>query len=301
METQVYNHYLESGTDEREEQFLNRAGEVNAITKIRTSKGYSDVFEKVPTPFTIKYACNGMSYYEFDNLTVSSSPFQVVIIPPAKPYTSFLDTKEQSVCLNLFFSDSLIQDLFNPSVFVEDNEPIALQNFLDQKKIMPLTDKMKELLNRIDAVVEKGMAKNEELFGLMSGLLLKTFDKYEQIWEQVLSYSAAKLSTKVEVSKRLYRVKDYIHCHYQDEIDIEQLATIAYMNQYYLIRKFKTFFGITPYQMLLRRRVEVAKARIVTSQEPITSIASETGFNNLPNFYAAFKNRYHTLPGDLRS
>jgi len=301
MKTLVLNNYLQNGTDVREEYFLNQLGRVNAVTKICTAKGYSEVFQEHSTPFTIKYACSGLGYYELDNMTVTSSPTNLVIIPPGKLYSSFVDSEEKSVCLNFFFSESFIRDLFNPSIFIENHQEVGIRDFLDQKKIITVSGNLSTILNQINYTIESENTAQDELLILMSELVLSVFNRYEETWKGVLAYDAVKCSTKVEISKRLYRVIDFIECNFREEIDIEQLANVAFLNQYYLIRKFKSFFGITPYQMVLNKRMQNAKEQIVKTDDPITSIALRVGFNNLPNFYSAFKENFGVKPTAIRS
>ena len=58
---------------------------------------------------------------------------------------------------------------------------------------------------------------------------------------------------------------------------------------YGLLRAFRRVVGMTPYQYVLRTRLQDAAVRIGTSDLPIARIAFESGFGDLSTFNARFR------------
>jgi AraC family transcriptional regulator len=88
---------------------------------------------------------------------------------------------------------------------------------------------------------------------------------------------------------RMQRVCDYMHAHLAEEISLQDLAKVAYLSRFHLIRMFKQTYGTTPYQRLTRLRTQRAQRLLATSDTPITQIALDCGFTNQTHFAAAFR------------
>jgi AraC family transcriptional regulator len=88
---------------------------------------------------------------------------------------------------------------------------------------------------------------------------------------------------------RMQRVCDYMHAHLAEEVSLQDLAKVAYLSRFHLIRMFKQTYGATPYQRLTQLRTQRAQRLLATSDTPITQIALDCGFTNQTHFAAAFR------------
>jgi AraC family transcriptional regulator len=88
---------------------------------------------------------------------------------------------------------------------------------------------------------------------------------------------------------RMQRVCDYMHAHLAEEVSLQDLAQVAYVSRFHLIRMFKQTYGETPYQRLTRLRIQRAQRLLATSDTPIMQIALDCGITNQSNFAAAFR------------
>ncbi len=100
--------------------------------------------------------------------------------------------------------------------------------------------------------------------------------------------SAQNYSTKEEILRRLKIAKSYIFDNYDQAIQLEDIAHTACFSKYHLLRSFREVFGITPYQLLLARRIFFAKRKLENNY-PIEEIAAQCGFNNRRAFTRVFK------------
>ncbi|WP_080832234.1 helix-turn-helix domain-containing protein [Cohnella massiliensis] len=98
----------------------------------------------------------------------------------------------------------------------------------------------------------------------------------------------------------LGRVLDYIHANYAGEIRIDTLAELAAQSRYHFIRSFKAETGSTPYQYVLRLRMEEAKRRLRNSDESVTDIGFGLGFSSASQFYRVFMKAVGVTPEQFR-
>jgi AraC family transcriptional regulator len=79
---------------------------------------------------------------------------------------------------------------------------------------------------------------------------------------------------------QLLQVTDYIHDCLAENIQLSDLANVLGLSQFHFSRLFKQSLGVSPYQYVLRQRVERAKQLLTTTDLPITDIALLCGFSS---------------------
>jgi AraC-like DNA-binding protein len=62
-----------------------------------------------------------------------------------------------------------------------------------------------------------------------------------------------------ELLRHLRRAHDYIDRHYRQSLDLEQIAQVAGISKFHLVRSFEATYGETPIRYLTRRRIERAQ------------------------------------------
>ncbi len=93
-----------------------------------------------------------------------------------------------------------------------------------------------------------------------------------------------------EYKSRINRVFDYIEKNIEKPIDLEELASIANFSKFHFHRIFQGIIGETPYQFILRIRLEKAASLLLLNpKKNISDISTETGFSDLSNFSKNFK------------
>jgi len=92
----------------------------------------------------------------------------------------------------------------------------------------------------------------------------------------------------------------YIQNYYQQEITVEQLAEQSHLSKYYFIKVFKSYTGQTPYDYLLRFRLQQAQRLLMETEKSVEDIGRETGFGESKNFIACFKKKAGVTPLQFR-
>ncbi|MGJ5674484.1 MAG: helix-turn-helix domain-containing protein [Nostochopsis sp.] len=82
---------------------------------------------------------------------------------------------------------------------------------------------------------------------------------------------------------------EYIQAHLAENISLEAIATELGMSQYYFARLFKQSTGYSPYQYLIKCRIERAQKLLMQNQQSIANIALQVGFANQSQFGRHFK------------
>lgn len=82
---------------------------------------------------------------------------------------------------------------------------------------------------------------------------------------------------------------NHINENIHNNIEIDKLVKITRWKKHHFIRTFEKYIGQTPYQYILKRKIEIAKTLLIETDIKIADIAYEVGFNSNSNFSTRFK------------
>lgn len=99
---------------------------------------------------------------------------------------------------------------------------------------------------------------------------------------------------------RLRRVLDRIEAGLADDISLSDLSAAAGSSQFHFSRAFRLATGLSPYRYLIGRRIDRAKALLLTDDSPLESIARSCGFNRPHQFARMFKRAVGVGPKRFR-
>lgn len=104
----------------------------------------------------------------------------------------------------------------------------------------------------------------------------------------------------MNVRECIDKSKDYIQENLTENLTLEELARVANMSKTYYTTIFKKETGISLWEYIVSKRVEMAKAIIKKDDATMLEIATKCGFNNTANFNRAFKKHAGKTPSQYR-
>ena len=88
--------------------------------------------------------------------------------------------------------------------------------------------------------------------------------------------------------------------HLNESVTVEELAARSAMSPRTFARRFLASTGTTPYQWLLRQRIQLAQRLLEMTDLPIDSVAETSGFSTAANLRKHFSRTVHTSPQAYR-
>jgi AraC-like DNA-binding protein len=117
----------------------------------------------------------------------------------------------------------------------------------------------------------------------------------------ILSHFLKTAKPKIEVKDdRIHQVFSFIRKNLGSHIDVDMLADKTYMSKDHFIRVFKKETGITPNAFITKRKLERSELMLVTTSEPVKSIAASLGYEDCAYFNRLFKKHTGITPQQYR-
>ncbi|OJY84803.1 MAG: AraC family transcriptional regulator [Sphingobacteriales bacterium 40-81] len=101
-------------------------------------------------------------------------------------------------------------------------------------------------------------------------------------------------------SPTTYTFKQIIEANLFSQMSVEELAQQTNLSISSFKREFVKLYNDTPANYIKTRKLEKAAELLLVSNERISDIAFNCGFNDLSNFTKSFTEKYHTTPTNYR-
>ncbi len=124
--------------------------------------------------------------------------------------------------------------------------------------------------------------------------------------EIILLLSQTRNATSVQVifsqlfSPTAYTFKQIFEAHLFSQLTIEDLAQQHNLSVSSFKREFAKLYNDTPANYIKAKKLEKAAELLRVSEERISDIAFDCGFNGLANFTKSFSKKYNTTPTNYR-
>jgi AraC-like DNA-binding protein len=103
----------------------------------------------------------------------------------------------------------------------------------------------------------------------------------------------------MDLHDTLSPVLDYIELHLNEELSLDKLQELFYINKFYLIKLFKKYTGSTIYEYIISKRIALAK-RLLSEGRTVTEACLASGFNDYTSFLRMFKKKVGLLPKEYQ-
>ena len=257
------------------------------------------------TSLSIKCAFGGQEIYKGKNFLYAVNDENFLVLNKGTIYNSFIASNPLVESFTIHFADCFLE-LFRQSRVIShetslDNpadkttHDIQFMERLYRKDfaITPLILRVRQLVNLTE---DNNIEIEEKLCEILELLIKNEISTRKEI--QLID--VVKQSTKVEIYSRLYRAKDFIDSCFLEKLSLQDIASIACMNQFYFLRQFKKVFHRTPVQYLQENRLKKARQLLTYSEMSIKEVCWEVGYTDLAAFSKLFKIKSKCSPSNFR-
>ncbi len=93
--------------------------------------------------------------------------------------------------------------------------------------------------------------------------------------------------------------RNYIDKNYDTDLNLDLLSHIRFVSKYHLLRLFKRYYGLTPKQYLIDKRIEKSKEYLKKGTS-VTESCFAVGFESPSSFSTLFKNKTGITPAEFQ-
>lgn len=249
-------------------------------------------------PLTIGFTMEGSVIVATKEKQFALNKNSYLIMNYGKFLTEFkAKTSAFRICFNLGFAEEVLKSLTTKTDYLLENpyeapkQPVWFfeKAHFSDSRIIPL---LKEIRTTVLNQPYDEIWLNEKLHILLERMLFI----HRNILKEIQKLPAIKKSTRLELYRRINLAKDYIDDSITEPMTLEQMAKIASLSKHHFLRLFKQTFKETPYQYLIRRRLERFKSQRLQSNRSITEVCYQSGFEDLRNLERLFQKRFGISP-----
>jgi AraC family transcriptional regulator len=255
---------------------------------------------------SIKRVLGGEERYGVDRRQLVLRPGRFLILNDNQEYSCRIDAAGEVRVQSVFFSTAFVGAVFRDNLYREEallDDPFNFQKrSLEFFQAIHDTDPGLEAAFQglVSALNRQGYVQpmvDERLVFILSHLIRR----HKTEANDTDRVGALKAATRNEIHRRLCIARDHLHSTFMESLDLEELGQVSHLSTPQLIRQFKAVFHTTPYQYLVRLRLQHAAGLLRNSALPVHEITWRCGFENVSAFCRAFRAAYGAAPLKFRS
>lgn len=266
------------------------------------AKGTSKKVEFVEhqAPLSMKTVFKGSEHYQSGYQHYLLEKNQVLIFDNGRKYSHWINSAEEVETFTVFFHPAFVTRLL--ATYVVSPEKNLDQHYPEQmevyffERLYPALPGLSTLLYHLAQLCECFEANK----GLIDEAFINLFAELLVLQKQSLveanRLKPVKFTTKIEIYRRLSYVRDYLESSYKEPITLHDCSRIALMSPEYLLRQFKSLYGITPHQYLINRRIDAAAKLLTRESLPVAEVCRLVGYDDIASFSKLFKKKISTNP-----
>lgn len=262
--------------------------DMNFITLTSENSGLNDHYHNgyeliFITEGNSKFVVNDCNYnFDKNSLVFINNVEKHKMFPLKTPYSRYM------IIIDTDYLDSTIKEPALLSIF-----KIRPRDFRHGFKIKDEhVDQIKNLLDQLHHIcIEKEVFWPINFISVFSILIILIYKEYTHHFP-IISIG--------KNEQRIIEVQQYIDENFKKNITLESIASNFYIDKYYLAHSFKDIMGFTIKQYILLKKIATAKNQLYYTDNSITSIALDCGFNSQSNFIRLFNKKEGLTPLQFR-
>ncbi|MFQ5525003.1 MAG: helix-turn-helix domain-containing protein [Thermoanaerobaculia bacterium] len=270
------------------------------------ARGKAIEYRAHEAPLSIKCVFQGQEVHEVGGVAYVVDENSYLLLNHGQRYSSRIGPEQETETFSIFFERKFTQRalhswLDSPDRLLEDPDRQSEASIDLVESLYPKDPVLSRLLLEIrresDARLDDRACLEEHLYALLGHLL----SRHAELLQRIEALPAVRQTTRVEQYRRLRRARDFIDANLGGQLSLAEIARIACLSPYHLLRLFKRAFGQTPHQYKTERRLQQARELLVRTASPVSEICNRVGYESIGSFGSRFKRRFGVSPGRLRS
>lgn len=233
----------------------------------------------------IIYCLKGSVNIGIDDRLMALEEGEIIVFSSGQPH-SFLSSPDSERLVYQFdlqvFDETINQESLSLRELFETRE---LHSRYWSKELKQFTQTI--LLELYDAYSSNAQGKNFSVLGKLYQLIANF---YQWLPEKnnlcPVEYTRIRYKDTLEYVNTVF---EYVKCHYNEPITLEEIAKHTGFSPYYFTRFFKKNTGKTFVQFLNEYRISQAKFILLNEKVPVSEVADRSGFSNIKTFHHVFK------------
>jgi AraC-like DNA-binding protein len=254
-------------------------------------RGDSPIYCATPA---LKFVLEGEERYEVDGRIRVVRPGEFLLVEAGTRLRAILPRRDCTVGLCVY----LRQDEWAPYVALAENDDESREP--TGGRVMVLSASGTELGRHLQSTgralaadLSKGEAMAENVCELASRHLHSAL---VDVRRGLAAIDAAGGVTRRDLYTRLDRARAFLHDNPHRPVPLDELARVAGLSQFHLLRSYKAAFGAPPASYHRRLRLDKAAAELLEGARPAGLIGQLYGFADLRSFRRAFVARFGCPP-----
>ncbi|ASJ74123.1 AraC family transcriptional regulator [Granulosicoccus antarcticus] len=225
----------------------------------------------------------------------SFSPFQLVLLGPQQPHNWISETATDEV---VELRDFVVQ-------FRRELVPSMALSVSELSALLPLLERAQYGIEFSGPICRDAATWSEKMIASDNisriAMLLDFLGKLTRETNyRLLSATPPDASQSEETQDKISKITGYIAEHHARDLRLAEVSAISQMSESTFSRFFTKATGCNFSRYLNRLRIAHACELLSKSDEPVTSICHDVGYNNVANFNRHFKDYKSMTPREYR-
>ncbi|MGN0537851.1 MAG: AraC family transcriptional regulator [Acutalibacteraceae bacterium] len=245
----------------------------------------------------IVYIESGELLETVDLCEYNATAGDIILIRPCLLHSFKVDSGKQARMKTLIFNLSMLAGNTTDACSIKYFTPFSDGQYSYPCVIHKTDAHYDELLALIKSMVEL-YEYHPPLYELE--IKAKLFSMFAILFRGFFEREAITISITDNTTRNIKTILDYICNNYMNPITIDELANCVNLSKHYFMRFFKKYMGVTCIEYINDYRLNIATNLLLTTNMPITEVATNIGITNLSYFNRIFKKKYGMTPKEYR-
>jgi len=205
--------------------------------------------------------------------------YSVFVINPGEPHACKSRYKKHSyftICVDTQYAIAIASQMSEKP----EDLPYFANTLIHDTELSSTIQQLLSLAENTGSPLE-----NESvLFSLLSTLILRHGNKPPKL---------CRTGSHVDA---INRACEFMETHYDENISLKQLSSVARLSPFYFQRLFLKNRGISPHEFLVHFRIKIAR-KLLDEGKDIAGVALDTGFADQSHFNRSFRQVVGVTPG----